>query len=150
MDWLRRSRMSLALRPWVAWTTCCPGPKDKSKGGSGLLRFAHGYKYPCHPGTYITCTQNGPCWYSTTNQQTPYNGGPALASYGGLNLMPRPMGGVFCGAWRPRGNHGDPGTAKPQPNFASFVSHALAARRGNPCHEACTKEKKLKRWRKSR
>jgi len=59
------------------------------------LRFAHGYKYPCHPGTYITCTQNGPCWYSTTNQQTPYNGGPALASYGGLNLMPRPMGGVF-------------------------------------------------------
>jgi len=88
--------MSLALRPWVAWTTCCPGPKDKSKGGSSLLRFAHGYKYPCHPGTDITCTQNGPCCYSTTNKQTPYNRGPAVAPYGGQNSMPRPsMGGVF-------------------------------------------------------
>jgi hypothetical protein len=38
----------------VARTTCCPGPEDKSKGDSGLLRFAHGHKYPCHPGTYVT------------------------------------------------------------------------------------------------
>ena len=85
VDRLRRSRMGLAVRLGVARTTCCPGPKDKSKGDSGLLRFAHGHKYPCHPGTYVTMH---PKWAMLLFLQQ-INKHLITAD------LPRPIGGVF-------------------------------------------------------